>query len=89
MGELSLDGSLQAVKGVLPMAIRAREEGFKGCILPLKNAREAAVVNGIQVFGFENIKQVVHFLDCDSGVEPVTIDTNKDLGHFRSLQLFA
>lgn len=78
MGELSLDGSLQPVKGVLPMAIRARDEGFKGCLLPHQNAREAAVVDGIRVFGFENIKQVVHFLDTGNGVEPVTINTKEE-----------
>ncbi|MBI9061632.1 MAG: YifB family Mg chelatase-like AAA ATPase [Marinilabiliaceae bacterium] len=78
MGELSLDGSLQPVKGVLPMALRARKEGFKGCILPLQNAREAAVVKGIQVFGFEHIKQVVGFLDSGNGVIPVTINTEEE-----------
>ncbi len=54
MGELSLDGSLQPVKGVLPMAIKAKEEGFKGCILPIQNAKEAAVVGGLQIFGFSS-----------------------------------
>ena len=53
MGELSLDGSLQPVKGVLPIAIRAKEEGFRGVILPIQNAREAAVVEGIDVYGNE------------------------------------
>ncbi|HEX3073185.1 MAG TPA: magnesium chelatase domain-containing protein [Ignavibacteriales bacterium] len=53
MGELSLDGSLQPIKGVLPIALQAREEGFKGIVLPLQNAREAAVVEGIKVFGEE------------------------------------
>ena len=75
MGELSLDGSLQPVKGVLPMAIRARDEGYKGCILPLGNAREAAVVNGIDVYGFENITKVIDFLHTGEGAEPVRIDT--------------
>src|SRR5512137_2303215 len=51
VGELSLDGSLQAVKGVLPIALKAREDGFKGVIVPVKNAREAAVVDGIDVYG--------------------------------------
>jgi len=78
MGELSLDGSLQPVKGVLPMALRAREEGFKGCILPFQNAREAAVVKGIQVFGFEHIKQVVRFLESGNGVSPVSINTDEE-----------
>ncbi|TRX72231.1 YifB family Mg chelatase-like AAA ATPase [Carboxylicivirga sp. M1479] len=78
MGELSLDGSLQPVKGVLPMAIRAKEEGFKGCVLPLENAREAAVVEGIDIYGFENIKQVIRFLEDDEECEPVRVDTVKE-----------
>ena len=61
MGELSLDGSLQPVKGVLPIAIKAREEGFKGFILPRQNAREAAVVNNLEVYGADNIKEVIEF----------------------------
>ena len=57
MGELSLDGSLQPIKGALPIAIKARELGFKGLILPRQNAREAAVVNKLSVYGVENIKE--------------------------------
>ncbi len=78
MGELSLDGSLQPIKGVLPMALRAKEEGFKGCILPLANAREAAVVNGIDIYGFENIKQVIRFLEDDADMEPVKVNTEEE-----------
>jgi len=78
MGELSLDGSLQPIKGVLPIAIQARDEGFKGFILPTQNAREAAVVSGIDVFGVENIKQVIDFFDGNLDLEPVVIDTNKE-----------
>ncbi|MCU4155299.1 YifB family Mg chelatase-like AAA ATPase [Carboxylicivirga sp. A043] len=78
MGELSLDGSLQAIKGVLPMALRAKEEGFKGCVLPLENAREAAVVKGIDIFGFENITQVIRFLEDDDSFEPVKVDTDQE-----------
>lgn len=62
MGELSLDGTLQPIKGVLPIAIQAREEGFKGIILPKQNTREAAIVNNIDVYGVENIKEVIDFL---------------------------
>ena len=54
MGELSLDGSLQPIKGVLPIAIQAREEGFKGIILPKQNAREAAIVSDLEVYGVNN-----------------------------------
>src|SRR5688572_17246279 len=59
MGELSLDGSLQPIKGALPIVLKAKEEGFKGFILPVQNAKEAAIVNDIDVFGVENIKQVI------------------------------
>ena len=55
MGELSLDGSLQPIKGVLPIAIEARNKGFKGIILPAANAREAAIVNDLEVYGADNI----------------------------------
>jgi magnesium chelatase family protein len=63
MGELSLDGSLQPIKGALPIAIQARKEGFKGLILPKQNAREAAIVNDLEVFGVENINQVAGFFN--------------------------
>src|SRR5574344_240240 len=62
MGELSLDGSLQPIKGVLPIAIKAREEGFEGFILPSANAREAAVVDKLTIYGVSNIKEVIQFL---------------------------
>ena len=63
IGELSLDGSLQPVKGALPIAISAREQGFEGFILPKQNAREAAVVNNLKVYGVENIKEVIEFFN--------------------------
>lgn len=78
MGELSLDGSLQPIKGVLPIAIKAREEGFEGFILPMKNAKEAAVVNNLKVYGVENIKQVVNFLNGKENLEVTEIDTRKE-----------
>ena len=62
MGELSLDGSVMAVKGVLPMAIEARARGFKGIIVPSANVTEAAVVNKLDVYGVENLRQVADFL---------------------------
>ncbi|HAW51079.1 MAG TPA: magnesium chelatase [Flavobacteriales bacterium] len=61
MGELSLDGSLQSLRGVLPMAIRAKKDGFKGMILPMKNAWEAAVVEGLEVYGVNNLSEVLDF----------------------------
>lgn len=78
MGELSLDGSLQPIKGVLPIAIKAREEGFKGFILPKQNAREAAVVNNLDVYGVENIKEVIEFMDGKRELQPTRIDTRKE-----------
>ena len=74
IGELSLDGTLQPVKGALPIALRAREEGFKGLILPVKNAREAAVVGGLDVYGMENIGDVVDFFNGLRKFEPVKVD---------------
>ncbi|MCU4176301.1 YifB family Mg chelatase-like AAA ATPase [Carboxylicivirga sp. N1Y90] len=78
MGELSLDGSLKPVKGVLPMAIKAKEEGFKGCILPIQNAKEAAVVGGLDIYGFENISQVIGFLEGTDQVEKIQLDTEEE-----------
>lgn len=78
MGELSLDGSLQPIKGVLPIAIQAREEGFEGFILPQQNVREAAVVNKLKVYGVENIREVVEFLNGKTQIEPTVIDTRKE-----------
>ena len=63
MGELSLDGSLRPIKGALPIAIQARKEKFKGIILPKANAREAAIVNDIKVYGVNSLQEAAHFLD--------------------------
>ncbi len=86
MGELSLDGTVQPVKGILPIAIKAREEGFKGMIVPKQNAREAAVVNNLDVYGAENITEVIDFFNGNKHLEPVIVDTRKDfldnIGHF-------
>ena len=78
MGELSLDGTLQPIKGVLPIAVKAREEGFKGFILPRQNAREAAIVNNLDVYGVDNIKQVIDFFEKKIELEPLVIDTRKE-----------
>ncbi|MCV6628997.1 MAG: YifB family Mg chelatase-like AAA ATPase [Flavobacteriaceae bacterium] len=74
MGELSLDGSLQPIRGVLPIAIKAMEEGFKGFILPKANAKEAAVVEGLEVLGVENISEVISFFDEGIAIEPTVLD---------------
>ncbi len=78
MGELSLDGSLQPIKGALPIAIKAREEGFKGFILPEANAKEAAIVNDLEVYGVDNIKQVINYFDKGYALEQTIIDTRKE-----------
>ncbi len=78
MGELSLDGGLQPIKGVLPIAIKAREEGFKGFILPKQNAREAAVVNNLDVYGVESIKEVLDFFDGKITLEPTVVNTRDE-----------
>lgn len=74
MGELSLDGSLQAVKGVLPIAIHAKKEGFKGIILPQQNANEAAVVQDLEVYGFHHISEVIAFLKKEKQCSPAIFD---------------
>ena len=78
MGELSLDGSLQPIKGALPIAIKAKEEGFKGFILPQENAREAAIVSGLEVYGIENIKEVIAYFDNNTPLEQTIIDTREE-----------
>ena len=78
MGELSLDGSLMPIKGVLPIAIKAREEGFKGFILPKQNVREAAVVNNLAVYGVENIKEVIEFIDGKRTLEATQVNTREE-----------
>lgn len=78
MGELSLDGTLKPVKGVLPIAILAREKGFKGFILPKENAREAAVVNDLAVYGVSNITEVVDFLNHKRDLEPTVVNTREE-----------
>ncbi len=78
MGELSLDGSLQPIRGALPIAIKAKEEGFKGFILPVQNAKEAAIVDDLQVFGVDNIKQVIDYFDKGEALEQTIIDTKKE-----------
>ncbi len=74
MGELSLDGEIRPIRGCLPIAIKAKQEGFKGIILPVQNGREAAVVEGLDVYCAENIKQVIDFFNKGEGLEKVKVD---------------
>ena len=78
MGELSLDGGLQPLKGVLPIAIRAREEGFEGLIVPKQNAREAAVVDKLKIYGANTIKEVIDFLTGAITIEPTVVNTREE-----------
>ncbi|WP_299779815.1 YifB family Mg chelatase-like AAA ATPase [uncultured Formosa sp.] len=78
MGELSLDGTLQPIKGALPIALQARKEGFKGFILPVQNAKEAAIVNDLNVFGVESIKEVIDFFKDGKPLERTIINTREE-----------
>ncbi|HPE86333.1 MAG: YifB family Mg chelatase-like AAA ATPase [Bacteroidales bacterium] len=78
MGELSLDGTINAVKGMLPIAIQAKKEGFTGLIIPMENAREAAIVEGITVYGVNNISEVIHFFNEKQKLQRVIINTREE-----------
>ena len=79
MGELSLDGELRSIKGSLPIAIQARKDNFKGLIVPKANAKEAAIVNNLNVYGVENIEEVINFFANDEkGLEPVVVNTREE-----------
>jgi magnesium chelatase family protein len=78
MGELSLDGSVQEVRGVLPMALRAKEQGFRGIIVPKGNAREAAVVDGLEVIGVSTLKEAYGFLQGALEIEPTRINIREE-----------
>lgn len=78
VGELSLDGLLQPVKGILPIAIKARKQKFKGIIVPKANEREAAVVDTLEVYGMDNILEVINFLNDTSSPDPCIVDTRKE-----------
>jgi magnesium chelatase family protein len=78
MGELSLDGSLQSIKGALPIAIQARAEKFKGLILPKQNAREAGLVNNLDVYGVEHLSEVIGFFNKTKPLEPTKINTREE-----------
>lgn len=77
MGELALDGTLRPIKGALPIAIEARKNGFKGFILPLENANEAAIVNNLDIIGVTNLVEAIEFLDGSRPIEPITYDTRE------------
>lgn len=78
MGELSLDGIIRPIKGALPIAIQARKEGFKGLIVPAENAREAAMVNQLKVYGVSHITEVVQLLQGEGSLEPTVVNTREE-----------
>ncbi|MBD5326506.1 MAG: YifB family Mg chelatase-like AAA ATPase [Bacteroides sp.] len=86
MGELGLDGTLLPIKGALPMAIKAREAGFEGMIVPVANVDEAAVVNRLKVYGASNLSEVIGFLNGVSPIEPTEVDTRAEFA--RAADLF-
>ena len=77
IGELSLDGKINRINGILPMCIEAQKLGIKKLIVPKENAEEAAIVKEMEVLGAENLKQVVDYLNGESKIEKSTVDLNK------------
>lgn len=84
MGELSLDGSVRPIKGALPIAIQARKEGFEGLIVPQANAREAAMVNNIKVYGVSHIKEVVGFFEDEKSLKQIIVNTREEFAEAQS-----
>ena len=82
MGEMSLDGELRPIKGALPIAIKAQKEGFKGVILPASNVKEAAIVEGLDVYGATNIKEVIDFFNGVATMEKVVFDIQKEFENY-------
>lgn len=78
MGELALDGNIRPVRGALPIAIMAREKNLRGIILPAQNAREAAIVSGIDVYGVNHLREVFDFLQGEGTLQPIRVDTRKE-----------
>ena len=88
MGELGLDGSVQAIRGALPIAIQARKEGFKGLIVPKANVREAAMVNNLLVYGVEHFKEVINFFTDENSLQPELVNTRDDFFNTQGLYDF-
>jgi magnesium chelatase family protein len=84
MGELSLDGEVRSIKGALPIAIQARKEGFKGLILPMANAREAAMVNNLNVYGVTHINEVIEFFANENSLQPTIVNTREEFAYAQS-----
>src|SRR6478735_3424975 len=84
MGELSLDGELRPIKGALPIAIQARKEGFKGLIVPQQNAKEAAMVNNLNVYGVGHINEVINFFKDENSLQPTVVNTREEFANAQS-----
>ena len=84
MGELSLDGTVKPIKGALPIAIQARKEGFEGLIVPSANAREAAMVNNLKVFGVSHINDVIGFFKDENSLKPTVVNTREEFAYAQS-----
>lgn len=84
MGELSLDGAVRSIKGGLPIAIQARKEGFKGLIIPRQNAKEAAIVNNLNVYAVEHITEVIDFFKDENSLQPVNINAREEFAQAQS-----
>jgi magnesium chelatase family protein len=81
MGELSLDGEVRPIKGALPIAIQARKEKMKGLIVPLANAREAAIVNNLEVYGVQHICEVIDFVEGKNTIPATVVNTRDEFYH--------
>ena len=81
MGELSLDGTVSPIKGALPIAIQARKENFKGLIVPKQNAREAAMVNNLNVYGVAHLNEVIEFFKDENSLQPVIVNTREEFAY--------
>jgi len=81
MGELSLDGTIRPIRGALPIAIQARKEGFEGLIVPVANAREAAMVNNLKVYGVEHINEVIGFFKNEESLQPTIVNTREEFAY--------
>lgn len=84
MGELSLDGEVRPIKGALPIAIQARKEGFKGLIVPAQNAKEAAMVNNLKVYGVSHINEVIGFFENSESRQPAIVNTREEFANAQS-----
>ena len=81
MGELSLDGTVQPIKGALPIAITCKKEGFKGLIVPRQNAKEAAMVGNLEVYGVQHINEVINFFHNPASLQPTIVNARDEFFH--------